>query len=146
MRCKQSYEFFVWNLDHPNENNIYIPLHPICGFQVFSKKLPLNYWSLSAYFHLKTNVHLLCANLLSIRTSEIGRKAYIHFFSSHFALPCRFSQVKKRSVNIFFFEFSAISLTLSYFVSIGHILSHLDLFCLIKSYYPFKMCYLWKVF
>ena len=41
-------------------------------------------------------------------------------------------------------KIGTICLIMSYFVSIAHIMYHLDLFCLTKFYYP-HVCYLWYI-
>ena len=45
-----------------------------------------------------------------------------------------------------FLKSGTICLILSYFVSIGHILSHLVKFCLFQSYFAHIMCYFWYLF
>ena len=47
---------------------------------------------------------------------------------------------------IYLFWIVKICFIMSYLVSIGHILSHLVLFCLFKSYFTLIMCYLWYLF
>ena len=44
------------------------------------------------------------------------------------------------------FDFIFLNNVMSYFVSIGHILSNLVKFCLFQSYFAHIMCYLWYLF
>ena len=53
---------------------------------------------------------------------------------------------KIRFVLIFLIKIGTICLILSYFVSIGHILTHLVKFCPFQSYFAHIMSYLWSFF
>ena len=82
-----------------------------------------------------------------------GFLSNIHSRVGHFGQNLQFSPLtwsklvqKLRFVLNFLIKIGTICLILSYFVSIGHILTHLVKFCLFQPYFTHIMSYLWYFF